>query len=684
MRARTPDFEGTVDTHGAKVAYEVYGTSGPTVVFPPISTIVTSRAWKGQIPFLARHRRLVVIEAIGNGRSERSLVPEAYGDQARVDTTFAVMNEVGVEAAALVGICSSTWVALLCAAQRPGRVLGVAAISPPAPYLPQGPDVAPGYIETSYPRTPEGLSDYLEFFFNQMLPEPHSSKPREDAVGWGLETTPEIVALYETAPSVVHGRADTQAVLEKIRCPVLVVAGENDRCQTIERARTVTEVLGAETVEIIGGGHLMQAREPVAVNLAVASFLDRVVPVPHPARTVVRPTVAGPRVLYLSSPIGLGHARRDVSIARALREARPEVQVDWLAQPPLTRWLEERGETVHPASHLLASETAHIDAECGEHALNAFRAIRRMDEILLANFMLFNEIVEKERYDLWVGDEAWDLDHFLHENPELKRAPYAWLTDFVGWLPMPEGGPHEAELTADYNADMLEQIARLPWLRDRSIFVGSPEDIVPDDFGPGLPGIRDWTTERFEFSGYVGDTPSAVDRAQFGFGPEPVCVVAVGGSAVGGSLLRRAVEAHGELAYRVPGLRTVMVTGPRIDPGSIPAPSGVEVCGYVPDLDRMLAACDVALVQGGLGTTMELAAAGTPFVYVPLRGHFEQNRHVRHRLQRYRAGRCVTWDEATPGHLADELSAAMRSKRRPRPVETDGAVRAAAMLADLF
>jgi hypothetical protein len=360
------------------------------------------------------------------------------------------------------------------------------------------------------------------------------------------------------------------------------------------------------------------------------------------------------------------------------------VQVDWLAQPPLTQWLEERGETIHRASHLLASETAHIDAECGEHALNAFQAIRRMDEILLANFMLFNEIVETERYDLWVGDEAWDLDYFLHENPELKRAPYAWLTDFVGWLPMPDGGAYEAELTADYNADMLEQIARLPWLRDRSIFVGSPDDIVADAFGPGLPGIRDWTTEHFEFSGYVADPPSAVDRAQFGFGPEPVCVVAVGGSGVGGSLLRRAVQAHEELATRVPGLRTVLVTGPRIDPASIPAPSGVEVRGYVPDLDHMLAACDVALVQGGLSTTMELAAAGTPFVYVPLRGHFEQNRHVRHRLRRYRAGRCVTWDEATPGHLADELSAVMRSKRRPRPVETDGAQRAAAMLADLF
>jgi hypothetical protein len=411
------------------------------------------------------------------------------------------MDEVGVETAAMVGICSASWVALLCAAQRPERVLGVAGIAPMAPYFPQGPEEAPAYTKTSYPRTPEGLVGYFEFFFAEMLPESHSSKPYEDAVGWGAETTPEIMVLAETARSVVHSRADTEAVLAKVGCPVLIVAGEHDRCQTLQRTRSIAEVLGAESVEIIGGGHLIQAREPVAVNLAVAAFLDRVLPVPRPARTVVRPSVARPRVLYLSSPIGLGHARRDVSIAQALRAARPGVQIDWLAQPPLTQWLEERGEAIHPASHLLASETAHIDAECGEHALNAFQAIRRMDEILLANFMLFHEIFERERYDLWVGDEAWDLDCFLHENPELKQAPYAWLTDFVGWLPMPEGGPSEAELTADYNADMLEQIARLPWLRDRSIFVGSPDDIVPDAFGPGLPGIREWTTEHFEFSG---------------------------------------------------------------------------------------------------------------------------------------------------------------------------------------
>ena len=63
-----------------------------------------------------------------------------------------------------------------------------------------------------------------------------------------------------------------------------------------------------------------------------------------------------------------------------------------------------------------------------------------MDEILVANFMVFTDLVEDEPYDLWVADEGWDVDAFLHDNPELKRAPFAWLTDFTGWLPAPGGG----------------------------------------------------------------------------------------------------------------------------------------------------------------------------------------------------------------------------------------------------
>ena len=398
------------------------------------------------------------------------------------------------------------------------------------------------------------------------------------------------------------------------------------------------------------------------------------------------------RALFLSSPIGLGHARRDVAIAGELRRLHPDLEIDWLAQHPVTRVLADAGERVHPASAHLANESAHIEDESLDHELHAFQAIRRMDEILVSNFMVFNDVVDETYYDLVVGDEAWDVDYHLHENPELKRFAFAWLTDFVGWLPMPAGGDAEAALAADYNAEMLEQRARYRRLRDRSIFVGNPDDVVDDDFGPGLPGIRAWTEANFDFAGYVtgftSPTPEqrADARERLGCRPdELLCIVTVGGSGVGGALLGRVMDAVPLARRREPALRFVVVAGPRIDPRMLPRRRGASVHGYVPDLHVALAACDVAVVQGGLTTCMELAAAQRPFLYVPLENHFEQNFHVRRRLANYGAGRCVRYAEASdPDALAAALVEELSRRVDHRPVETDGAARAAAMLAELL
>jgi len=413
---------------------------------------------------------------------------------------------------------------------------------------------------------------------------------------------------------------------------------------------------------------------------------------PSPTPTWTRALSRRRRALYISSPIGLGHAQRDVAIAGELRKLHPDLEIDWLAQHPVTTVLEAHGERIHPLSAELASESAHITSESSDHDLNAFQAIRRMDEILVANFMVFHDAVESGEYDLVIGDEAWDVDHFLHENPELKRTAFAWMTDFVGWLPMPAGGEHEAFLTADYNAEMIEHVERFPRLRDRSIFVGNPDDIVPDDFGPGLGSIRDWTERHFAFSGYVtGFDPTTLIegrdevRRDLGYRPdERVVIVTVGGSGVGEALLRRVIAAYPETARRVNGLRMIVVAGPRIDPATLDAPAGVEVRAFVPELYRHLAACDLAVVQGGLTTTMELAAARRPFLYFPLRDHFEQNRHVRHRLERYGAGRYMEYAASPPEVIAAAIAQEIDRPIDYRPVETDGAARAAALIAPLL
>jgi UDP-N-acetylglucosamine:LPS N-acetylglucosamine transferase len=144
------------------------------------------------------------------------------------------------------------------------------------------------------------------------------------------------------------------------------------------------------------------------------------------------------------------------------------------------------------------------------------------------------------------------------------------------------------------------------------------------------------------------------------------------------------IEAFPEAKERVPALRMVVVAGPRIDPATLPRAEGLEVRRYVHELYRHLAACDLAVVQGGLTTTMELTANRRPFIYFPLQHHFEQNFHVRHRLEQYDAGRYMAFDESTPETIAKAIAAEIGRSVDYRPVESDGAAKAAARIAELL
>jgi pimeloyl-ACP methyl ester carboxylesterase/predicted glycosyltransferase len=652
MRACRPIRDGYVERDGVKVHYELFGAGEPTVLLLPTWSIIHSRHWKMQIPYLARHCRVLTFDGRGNGRSDRPTGVAAYLEDEFAADTLAVMDATGTRRATLVGLsCAALWATIL-AADHPDRVAGIVYIAPAVGLAPGHPERQVYAFEEEYD-TDEGWARYnshfwsrsyrefLEFFFAQGFSEPHSTKPIEDAVGWGLETDPETLANTSRAISLcrLERFRDTCA---RVRCPTLVIHGDGDLIRPHAQGAALAEATGGSLVTLEGAGHFPQARDPVKVNLLLRDF---VTPAPPPRRWV-RGRSRRKRALYISSPIGLGHAQRDAAIAGELRKLHPDLEIDWLAQHPVTRVLEARGERIHPASALLANESRHIESESAEHDLHCFQAIRRMDEILLANFMVFHDLVRGER---------------------------------------------EALLTADYNAEMIQHIARYPRVRDHAIFVGDPDDIVPDRFGPELPAIREWTEGHYDFAGYVtGFDPSDFgDRArlrhELGYrDDEQVCIVTVGGSGVGGHLLRRVIQAFPEAKRRVPGLRMVVVTGPRIDPDPLPRHEGLELRAYVHELYRQLAACDLAVVQGGLSTCMELTANRRPFLYFPLRHHFEQSFHVRHRLDRYRAGRRMDYASSDPDAIADAIAAEIGRAVDYRPVETDGAARAARLIAELL
>jgi pimeloyl-ACP methyl ester carboxylesterase/predicted glycosyltransferase len=705
-RARYPDAAGFAERDGQRLFYEVYGAGEETVFLLPTWSLVHSRHWKMQIPYLARHFRVLTMDGLGNGQSGRCRDARRYAPAESARDCLAAMDASGTERAVMVSLSRGGQYLLELTRLAPERVAGAAFIAAMFPYTPSHwsfllhPRVASGfgrrwpvYRWWARMNAVHWMQDYPGFcrwFIGRCLPEPHSTKAIEDGVTWARDTDPATL-IATVLGGWQHGRRTLRVLAQNLDCPVLVIHGDRDRITPLRDGRALARLTGGQLEVVRAAGHFPHARKPVQVNRSLRDFCEHVFgrrQAPDPA---VDRRDGRRRALFISSPIGLGHAQRDVAIARELRRLHPDLEIDWLAQDPVTRVLEAEGERIHPASAHLANESRHIESESAEHDLHCFQALRRMDEILAANFMLFHDVVRDQRYDLWIADEAWELDYYLHENPRQKHAPFVWMTDFVGYLPMDDADEHERYLTADYNADMVDHIARHPNVRDQALFIGNPEDIVAKRLGPQLPMIRDWTERNFDFTGYVTGFDSADPgqrmklRDELSFGDDQrVCIVTVGGTSVGADLLRRVIAAFPQAKERVPTLRMIVVTGPRIDPAAFPSQPGLEVLPYVHNLYRHLAACDLAVIQGGLTTAMELTAHKRPFLYFPLRHHFEQNFHVRHRLDRYGAGRCMNFDNSPPEQIAVAIAEEIARDITYRAVETDGAARAAQRIAELL
>jgi len=702
MKARQPDQSGYAVNDGVRIYYEVHGNAPTTLLLLPTWSIIDSQCWKMQVHFLARHYRVVTYDPRGNGHSDRPVDTSAYTPASFSGDLRAVLDASETAAAVLVVFCFGTKPALLFARDQPDRVLGLVTISSNTPIV----DVSTERMESDFD-TPlevyEGwdkenrhymtkeFDDYLDFFFANVANEPHSTKIREDLVGWGLQTDPQTLICTIDADDPFQDLAFAEDAIRALTCPVLTITGDQDQIVPTERSRRFAELCDAELLVVDGGGHSPQTRYPVVINHAIKSFVDRVSP--RPAATQWKTSLSRPRrALWVSSPIGLGHVLRDIAVAKELRARVPDLQIDWLAQPPVTDVLKSAGEIIHPASDDLASESAHWENEAVGHDLHAFYAFRRMDEILLANYMVFDEVTTQTAYDLWVGDESWEVDHYLHENPERKTAPYVFSTDVVGFLPVnAEDDPGEIDLCADYNAEMIEHRARHPQVRDVSMFIGRYDELPQASLGPGLPDVRDWTQQWFDSVPYIVPfnpldyrDKSALRRKLHHNPDAPLLVAAVGGTAVGAALLQLIADAFSIVRRDLPEARMLMVTGPRIDPRELPDVAGMTKKGYVPELFEHLAASDTAIVQGGLSTTMELVATQTPFIYFPLEHHWEQRHFVRHRLEHYRAGLPMEYAETSPTDLATAMKSSLNRRVRYRAVPSDGAAKAASRIAPLL
>src|SRR5215475_12556594 len=322
MRARAPDRADTVERQGVRVGYEVYQAGEPALMLIPASPITHARSWKMIAPTLARRHTVVTTDGRGTGRSDRPHELERYAPDEVVADLLAVLEAAGVERAVLVAHCHAVPWALRLAAEHPQHVLGLGAIDPAVA-------LAPGHAYTRQPdrrwaepvdaplgwamrnrafwRQPDGYRRWIEFFFDQQLPEPHATKQYEDTVGWALDTEPEAM-IAEREGRAAPSAAETEALCRRVRCPVRVLHGSDDRCQPVARGRRLAELSGGDLVLLEDAGHLPQSRDPVKVTRLITEFADRITGATMHTTTWTRGPCRPKRALYLSSPIGLGHA----------------------------------------------------------------------------------------------------------------------------------------------------------------------------------------------------------------------------------------------------------------------------------------------------------------------------------------------------------------------------------------
>ncbi len=391
------------------------------------------------------------------------------------------------------------------------------------------------------------------------------------------------------------------------------------------------------------------------------------------------------KVLYVSGSLGLGHVTRDLAIAGEMRRRRPDVEIWWLAGEPAASLLREAGEQLHPQASAYRSDTAVAESIAREGGLNLLAYAFRACPEWLANVRVVRSAIRDGSFDVVVGDETYEIMVAQEFHLFTVPVPFVMIYDFVGLDAM----------TGRLGERLGVYFWNLVWSADRpvfakgnsrGVFIGEPEDIPDTRFGPLLPNRRQHARRCYTFTGYILPfDPAALRdragvRAGLGYGAEPLVVCSAGGTSVGRGLLELCGQAYPLLQQRYPLPHMVLVCGPRISPSSLKVPAGIDVRGFVPDLYQHLAASDLAVVQAGGTTTLELTALQRPFLYFPLEGHCEQEVTIAGRLARHQAGTRMALSATTPAALADAIAQHLGATVSYPPIPIGGAGRVAGIV----
>lgn len=283
-RARYPDADGFVEHgDGVRVFYERYGDGPDTVCLLPPFPLFHSRAWRGQIPYLARHFRVLAIDPRGNGRSDRPRHPAAYARAAHVADVLAVLDATATERAMLASISPRAPLALALALEHAERVRAVAFITPQlwpikefvSPFTAQPRDRYDGYQKWNRSYLQQDYAGFVRWFASTIFPHPHSTRQIEETIAHALETDGQTLVAALIGFDM-YERDEALSLARRIRCPVLVTQNGGGAFWPKETSGPLAAATGGRLHVFTGLGPLVGARWPVAMNLVLREFFESV------------------------------------------------------------------------------------------------------------------------------------------------------------------------------------------------------------------------------------------------------------------------------------------------------------------------------------------------------------------------------------------------------------------------
>ncbi len=417
-RACYPDRQGLVERDGVRVHWEGYGSGEPVVMLLPTWSIVHSRCWKMQIPISPGTTKSDLRPA-GNGAFGPSRRPAGlFRGRVRRDA-LAVMDAAGATGRWSSGLAGRAEGADPGrGSPRPGQ--GLVLVGPfLGPAMRQhGPERRGGPAAlTSGPRDRRRVGQLQRALLAPRLDRvpgvllrPGVQRAAFHQADRGLRrlgaARPTRDAHHRPCDPASATRAHARAVRTgELSGPGHSRGGRRGSSRTPSARSAAAAITGGALVSLEGSGHCPQARDPVPRQPCCAISLGTP---PPQLRRWARATRA--RSGRSTSP------RRSASATCGGISRSPTSCASFIPTSRSTGWRKTRSPrcssaeasgSIPPASSWPASPATCRRSQQG-HDLHVFQALRRMDEILAANFMVFLDAVRQEQYDLWIGDEAWD------------------------------------------------------------------------------------------------------------------------------------------------------------------------------------------------------------------------------------------------------------------------------------